>query len=195
MITIVSNPSKSRTTIRLTWCLVLVLMHFQGGLADSQEILSEGQAEAVRSIARGEGEKSLELYAARAAEFEAHAQSGASSKEYLREAARNYRLASLTARYVGNFEKSILYAERMLALSEKLGNASLKVLALSTTVSLMLIGPMAERAPTELFHDGASQDIAQRGDGIGHVTLSALGCRGECKFGVAEPLLVERSFF
>jgi hypothetical protein len=65
----------------------------------------------------------------------------------------------------------------------------------STTVSLTLIDHMAERAPMELSHDGASQDIAQRGDGIGHVALCALGCRAGCNLGVAKPLLVERSFF
>ena len=65
----------------------------------------------------------------------------------------------------------------------------------STTVSLTSIDHVAAWASIELSHDGASQDMAQRGDGIGHVTLSALGCRAGCNLGVGKPLLIERSFF
>src|SRR5258708_20579137 len=67
--------------------------------------------------------------------------------------------------------------------------------ATNTTVSLTSIDPVAAGASNELFHDGASQYVAQRGDGIGHVTLSALGCRAGRNLGVAKPLLIERSFF
>ena len=65
----------------------------------------------------------------------------------------------------------------------------------STTVSLTSIDHVAAWASNELFHDGAGQYVAQRGDGIGDVTLSALDCRAGCNLGVAKPLLIERSFF
>ena len=65
----------------------------------------------------------------------------------------------------------------------------------TTTVSLTLIDHVAAWASNELFHDGVSQYVAQRGDGIGHMTLSALGCRAGFNLGVAKPLLIERSFF
>src|SRR6266545_4876919 len=65
----------------------------------------------------------------------------------------------------------------------------------STTVSLTSIDHVAAWASIELSHDSAGQYVAQRGDGIGHVTLSALGCRAGCNLGVGKPLLIERSFF
>jgi hypothetical protein len=65
----------------------------------------------------------------------------------------------------------------------------------STTVLLTSIDHVAVWASIELSHDGASQDMAQRSDGIGHVTLCALGCRAGCNLGVGKPLLIERSFF
>lgn len=65
----------------------------------------------------------------------------------------------------------------------------------STTVSLTSIDHIAAWAPIELSHDGAGQDVTQRGDRIGHVTLSALDYRAECNRGVAKPFLIERSFF
>lgn len=65
----------------------------------------------------------------------------------------------------------------------------------STTVSLTSIDHVAAWASIELSHDGAGQDITQRGDGIGHVTLGALGCRAGCNLGIGKPLLIERSFF
>ena len=67
--------------------------------------------------------------------------------------------------------------------------------AASTTVSLTSTDHGAVWASIELSDDGAGQYVAQRGDGIGHVTLSALGCRAECNLGVGKPLLIERSFF
>ena len=65
----------------------------------------------------------------------------------------------------------------------------------STTVSLTLVDHVAVWASIELSHDSAGQDIAQRGEGIGDVTLSALGCHAECNLGVAKPFLIEWSFF
>ena len=65
----------------------------------------------------------------------------------------------------------------------------------STTVSLTSIDHVAAWASIESFHDGACQYVAQRGDGIGHVALRALGCRVECNLGVSQALLIERSFF
>ena len=47
----------------------------------------------------------------------------------------------------------------------------------------------------ELFGDGAGQYIAQRGDGIGHVTLRALGSREVCNLRVEKAFLIEWSFF
>ncbi len=61
----------------------------------------------------------------------------------------------------------------------------------STTVSLTSIDHVAAWASNELFHDGASQYVVQRGDGIGHVTLSALGCRAGCNLGVGKVFLIE----
>lgn len=65
----------------------------------------------------------------------------------------------------------------------------------STTVSLTSIDHIAAWAPIEASHDGAGQEVTQRGDRIGHVTLSALDYRAECNRGVAKPFLIERSFF
>jgi hypothetical protein len=65
----------------------------------------------------------------------------------------------------------------------------------STTVSLTSVDHVAVGASIELFHDGAGQYVAQRGDGIRHVTLRALGCRVECNLGVGKAFLIERSFF
>src|SRR5437773_10264939 len=63
--------------------------------------------------------------------------------------------------------------------------------AASTTVSLTLIDHVAAWASNELFHDGAGQYVAQRGDGIGHVALRALGCRAGCNLGVGKVFLIE----
>ena len=54
----------------------------------------------------------------------------------------------------------------------------------STTVSLISIDHIAVWASIELFHDSAGQYVAQRRDGIGHVTLRALGARAACNLGV-----------
>ena len=69
-----------------------------------------------------------------------------------------------------------------------------KVLA-STTVSLTLIDHIAAGTSKEFFDDRRSQAVAQCSDGVGHVTLRALGCREVCNLGVGESLLIERSFF
>ena len=61
----------------------------------------------------------------------------------------------------------------------------------STTVSLTSIDHVAAWASNELFHDGVSQYVAQRGDGIGHVALRALGCRAGCNLGVGKVFLIE----
>ena len=54
----------------------------------------------------------------------------------------------------------------------------------STTVLLTFIHDVAEWTSIELADDLARQQIAQRRDGIGHVTLPALGCRAACNLGV-----------
>jgi CHAT domain-containing protein/predicted negative regulator of RcsB-dependent stress response len=112
--------------------LVSCLSHVKADTADSQEVdLAEGQFEVLRGIASGEGVQTLALYEARAVEFEKMMQSAALSETQLLQAVRNYRLAALTARYLGNFEKSFRYAEKMLSLCNKLGNAALTIQALN----------------------------------------------------------------
>ena len=65
----------------------------------------------------------------------------------------------------------------------------------STTVSLTLIDDIAAGTSKEFFDDRRSQAVAQCSDGVGHVTLRALGCREVCNLGVGESLLIEKSFF
>ena len=65
----------------------------------------------------------------------------------------------------------------------------------STTVLLTLIHHVAVWTSIKLADDLARQQIAQRRDGIGHVTLRALGSRAACNRRVGEALLVEWSFF
>ena len=65
----------------------------------------------------------------------------------------------------------------------------------STTVSLTPIHHVAAGASREFPDDRPRQSIAQRGDGVGHVTLRALGSREVCNLGVGKPFLIERSFF
>src|SRR5258706_15099627 len=66
---------------------------------------------------------------------------------------------------------------------------------ISTTVSLRLNHDVAARAAREFSDDGAGQQVAQGGDGIGHVTLGALGFPSGCNLGVGKVFLSERSFF
>ena len=61
----------------------------------------------------------------------------------------------------------------------------------STTVLLTLIHHVAVRTSIELSHDLAREPVAQRRDGIGHVTLHSLGSRAACNARVGEALLIE----
>ncbi len=54
----------------------------------------------------------------------------------------------------------------------------------STTVSLMSIHCTAAGASIELSDDVAGEQAAQGRDGIGHVTLRALGARAACNLRV-----------
>ena len=65
----------------------------------------------------------------------------------------------------------------------------------STTVSLTSIHCVATGAPWKFPDDGPRQTVAQRGDGIGHVTLHALGSREVCNLRVGKLFLIEWSFF
>jgi len=65
----------------------------------------------------------------------------------------------------------------------------------STTVSLMLTHGVASGTTRELCDDIASEPQAQCRDGIGHVTLRALGCRAACNGRVSQVFLIEKSFF
>ena len=62
-------------------------------------------------------------------------------------------------------------------------------------MSLIQIHHVAAGASREFPDDRPRQSIAQRGDGVGHVTLRALGSREVCNLGVGKPFLIERSFF
>ena len=61
----------------------------------------------------------------------------------------------------------------------------------NTTVSLTSIHYIAAWTSVELSHDRAGEYVTQRGDGIGHVTLCALGGRAACNLGVGQALLIE----
>ena len=62
-------------------------------------------------------------------------------------------------------------------------------------VSLTLIHHVAARASIEFSDDVASQHVAQCGDGIGNVTLRALGCRAGCNLGVGKVIFDRVEFF
>src|SRR3989338_8072334 len=66
---------------------------------------------------------------------------------------------------------------------------------LSTTVSLTPIHHVAAETSREFSYDRACQNVAQCHDGIGHVTLRALGSREVCNPGVGKVFLIEWSFF
>ena len=66
---------------------------------------------------------------------------------------------------------------------------------ISTTVSLRLNHDVAAGTAREFSDDGPRQIVAQGGDGIGHVTLRALGCRAACNLGVGKVVLSVESFF
>ena len=118
------------------WLSVLMVLHCSVNFADSQEFTPPGQQiKALRLIALGQGQETLAYYETRAVEFEKLAGSDASSKKYLEEAARNYRLASMTAGTLGMFEKSVSYARRMLVFAEKLKNTRLVLRALNRLVN------------------------------------------------------------
>jgi predicted nucleic acid-binding protein len=95
-----------------------------------------------------------------------------------------------------------LYLATGLALAEKaaliittdphlLNVRDLKTMAPSTTVSLTLVHDVAARTSIQFSDDVASEQEAQGGDGIGHVTLRALGCRAGCNLGVGKIFLIE----
>ena len=65
----------------------------------------------------------------------------------------------------------------------------------STTVSLITTHHVAAGTSREFADDRPRQSIAQRGDGIGHVTLGALGSREVCNLRVGKAFLIEWSFF
>ena len=65
----------------------------------------------------------------------------------------------------------------------------------NTTVSLTPIHHVAAGTSREFSDDRPSQAVAQRGDGVGHVTLRALGSREVCNLGVGKAFLIEWSFF
>jgi hypothetical protein len=58
-------------------------------------------------------------------------------------------------------------------------------------VSLTLFPYVAARTSIQFSDDVASEHEAQGGDGIGYVTLRALGCRAGCNFGVGKVFLIE----
>ena len=65
----------------------------------------------------------------------------------------------------------------------------------STTVSLIPIQHVAAGTSREFSDDRPGQMVAQRGDGVGHVTLRALGSLEVCNLRVGKAFLIERSFF
>ena len=117
----------------LAWALTILILFLHPVPAVSQEPPSPThQADVLRAVAEGKGKNALVYYESQAARFENLANSAESPHAYWQSAAQAYRLASITARYLGNFHKGIIYAERMLALAEKIGSLDLKLLAISS---------------------------------------------------------------
>ena len=123
--------------MKLLLACAIWLLIFQPRAADAQPLNPSGwsQADVLRAVARGEGAKVLALYETQAVQFENSAEASESPGKYWRSAANAYRLASLTARYLGKFEKGIIYAEKMLALTEKPEITRLKSLAINTLLT------------------------------------------------------------
>ena len=69
------------------------------------------------------------------------------------------------------------------------------VAVVSTTVSLIPIQHVAAGTSREFSDDRPGQMVAQRGDGVGHVSLRALGSLEVCNLRVGKAFLIERSFF
>ena len=65
----------------------------------------------------------------------------------------------------------------------------------STTVLLITTPHVTAGTSREFPDDRPRQSIAQRGDGIGHVTLDALGSRKVYNLQVGKAFLIEWSFF
>ena len=61
----------------------------------------------------------------------------------------------------------------------------------STTVLRIRIPQVAAGTSREFSDDRPRQTVAQGGDGIGHVTLRALGSREACNVGVGKAFLIE----
>ena len=59
----------------------------------------------------------------------------------------------------------------------------------------MPIHHVAAGTSSEFSYDRPRQTVAQRGDGIGQVTLRALGSREVCNLRVGKAFLIEWSFF
>ena len=65
----------------------------------------------------------------------------------------------------------------------------------STTVSITPIHCIATGTSRKFSDDCPGQTVAQCGDGVGHVTLRALGSREVCNLRVEKAPLIEQSFF
>ena len=65
----------------------------------------------------------------------------------------------------------------------------------NTTVLLTPIHHVAAGTSREFSDNGPRQSVAQRGDGVGHVTLRAWGSREVCNLRVEKVFLIEWSFF
>ena len=98
------------------------------------------------------------------------------------------QLQALEVRRLDQFENAFKTASRAKV-------SAILVLPTSTTVSIISIHHVAAGASREFSDDRPSQTVAQRGDGVGHVTLRALGCREVCNLRVGKAFLIEWSFF
>ena len=153
------------------------------------EIVNSGDAGLLVTLSIGQARELIREEVAKALSL-------APKEEKLLDAKQASEMLSTSPDWIYRHSKKLPFTRKLTPKMVRFSYAGIvKWLATSTTVSLTSIDHVAAWASIELSHDGASKYIAQRGDGIGHVTLSALGCRAECNLGVGKPLLIERSFF
>ena len=115
--------------------LAVLLVFIQTTTAGSQEPYFETSLiSVVRAVSQGEAKKALLFYEKQAGYFENLARSTESTHRWWEEAARAYREASNTAHFLGDLQKAIVYGEKALALTEKLGHRRLKLATLSSLV-------------------------------------------------------------
>jgi CHAT domain-containing protein len=81
------------------------------------------------AVASGQSADTLRIFESRALKFEDLARSDDSPSQYLEAATITLQRAALLAMYAGQYQKSVFYGERMLALATQLRNPRLKLVA------------------------------------------------------------------